>query len=126
MYIISFNFSLKLTYFFFVINRFKCRSYPGFGGKGFFQGIGTDITIPCIKLPVENICGFSWETVIEVTTKIESQEQRRDQNNVIGFPEHPHAAVTDDLETFYGITHRDLGNVFTLKQFKEYWPKSVQ
>ena len=76
--------------------------------------------------PVENICGFSRETVIKVTTNIESQEQRRVQNDAIGFPEHPRAAVTDELETFYGIAHRDLGNVFTLKQFKEYWPKGVR
>ena len=76
--------------------------------------------------PVENICGFSRKTVIEVTTNIESQERRRLQNNVIGYPEHPRADVTVDLETFYAITHRDIGNVFVLKQFKEYWPKGVR
>lgn len=76
--------------------------------------------------PVENIRGFSGETVIEVTTNIESQERRRLLNKELGCVEHPRAAVTDDLETFYSITHRDLGNVFILKQFKEYWPKGVR
>lgn len=76
--------------------------------------------------PVENIRGFSGETVIEVTTNIESQERRRLLNEELGCAEHPRAAVTDDLETFYSITHRDLGNVFILKQFKEYWPKGVR
>ena len=76
--------------------------------------------------PVENIRGFSRETVIEVTTNIESQERRRLLNKELGYAEHPRAAVTDDLETFYSITHRDLGNVFILKQFKEYWPKGVR
>lgn len=77
--------------------------------------------------PVENIRGFSGETVIQVTTKyIESQERRRLLNEELGCAEHPPAAVTDDLETFYSITHRDLGNVFILKQFKEYWPKGVR
>ena len=74
--------------------------------------------------PVENIRGFSGETVIEVTTNIERQERRRLLNKELGCAEHPRAAVTDDL--FYSITHRDLGNVFILKQFKEYWPKGVR
>jgi len=76
--------------------------------------------------PVENICGFSREAVTEVTTNIESQEQRKLQNNAIGYPEHPRAGVADDLETFFTITHRDIGNVFVLRQFKEYWPKGVR
>lgn len=37
--------------------------------------------------PVENIRGFSRETVIEITTNIESQELRRCENEVIGYPE---------------------------------------
>ena len=79
-----------------------------------------------LSRPIENIKGFSRETIIEVTTNIESQEQRRVLNNELGYAEHPRAAVTDDLETFFSITHRDLGNVFILKQFKEYWPKGVR
>ena len=57
---------------------------------------------------------------------IESQEERRLKNDAFGYPEHPRAGVNDDLEMFYAITHRDIGNVFILKWFKEYWPKGVR
>ena len=76
--------------------------------------------------PVAGIRGFSRETVVELTTNIESQELRRTQNKEIGYEEHPHAAETDDLESYFCIGHRDLGQIFTLKQFKSYWPKSVR
>lgn len=76
--------------------------------------------------PVENIRGFSRETVIEITSNIESQEYRRREIINIGYPEHPRAGGTDDLETFFGIVHRNIGTVFTLKQFKEYWPSAVR
>ena len=39
----------------------------------------------------------------------------------IGYP-----GTTDDLESFFGIVHRDVGSVFTLKQFTDYWPKGVR
>ena len=64
--------------------------------------------------------------MIEVTTNIESQEMRRCQNELIGYAEHPRAGGTDHLETFFGLTHRYVGNVFTLKQFKELWPQIVR
>ena len=76
--------------------------------------------------PVENIRGFSRETVIEITSNIESQEYRRREIIDIGYPEHLRAGGTDDLETFFGIDHRNIGTVFTLKQFKEYWPSAVR
>ena len=63
---------------------------------------------------------------MEVTTNIESQELRRTQNLDIGYEEHPRAAETDDLESYFCIAHRDLGQIFTLKMFKSYWPKSVR
>lgn len=68
--------------------------------------------------------GFSRETLVELTTNIESQEYRRRQNSELGYPEHPRAGVTDDLETLYSMCHGYLGTVFTLKQFKERWPKT--
>ena len=76
--------------------------------------------------PVENICGFSRETVIEITTNIESQEARRRINKEVGYPMHPRAGGTDDLETFFGLVHRYLGNVFLLKDFKQIWPRLVR
>ena len=69
------------------------------------------IIIIVISRPVENILGFSRQMVVEVTTNIESQEQRRLIKDVIGYPEHTRAAVTDDLKAFYAKTHRDLGNI---------------
>ena len=51
---------------------------------------------------------------------------RRRENYAIGCPEHPRASGTDDLETFFGIVHRNIGTVFTLKDFKDYWPKAVR
>jgi len=70
--------------------------------------------------------GFSRETLVELTTNIESQEHGRRMNSMLGYPEHPRAGVTDDLETLFAMFHRYLGPVFTLKQFKEMWPKIVR
>lgn len=70
--------------------------------------------------------GFSRETLVELTTNIESQEYRRRLNSELGYPEHPRAGVTDGLETLYSMCHRYLGTVFTLEQFKERWPKTVR
>lgn len=61
-----------------------------------------------------------------MTTNIESQELRRLENADIGYEEYPTAAETDDLEAYFCICHRELTSIFTLKQFKPYWPKSVQ
>ena len=76
--------------------------------------------------PVAGIRGFSRESIVEVTTNIESRELRRTQNLEIGYEEHPRTAETDDLESYFAIAHRDLGPIFTLKEFKPYWPKSVR
>lgn len=70
--------------------------------------------------------GFSRETIIEVTTNIESQEFRRRQNQEIGYVENPRASETDDLECFYGMCHTWLGPYFTLKDFKLKWRKIVR
>ena len=76
--------------------------------------------------PVEYIRGFTREVIIEITANIESQELRRCQSNEIGYPEHPRAGSTEDLECFFGVAHSRLGNVFTLKEFKDGWPKLVR
>ncbi|KAK3739892.1 hypothetical protein QZH41_007731 [Actinostola sp. cb2023] len=76
--------------------------------------------------PWEYVCGFSRETLIEVTTNIESQEARRRINHDVGYPEHPRAGGTDDLENFFAILHRLLGPIFTLKQFCDIWSKVVR
>ena len=79
-----------------------------------------------IYRPIQGLQGFSRETVIEVTTNIESQEFRRRQNNEIGHAENPRASETDDLECLYGMCHSWLGSHFTLKEFKQKWPKIVR
>ena len=75
---------------------------------------------------MKDICGFSRETVIAVTTNIESMEFRRRQNGEIGYEEHPRAGTTDDVEAFIAFLHRMLGVVFTLKQFKAGWKQVVR
>ena len=76
--------------------------------------------------PVEGICGFSRETVIAVTTNIESIEFRRRESAAHGFEEHPRAGTTDDVEAFFALLHRFLGLVFTLKDFKALWRRLVR
>lgn len=76
--------------------------------------------------PVDCIRGFSRETLVEMTTNIESQEYRRRLKNEIGYAEHPRAGGIDYLETFFSIAYHYLGLVFSLKQFKEKWPKLVR
>lgn len=76
--------------------------------------------------PVKGICGFSRETVVAVTTNIESIEFRRRQNVEIGYEEHPRAGTTDDVEAFFALLHRYLGLIFTLKEFKALWRKLVR
>ena len=51
-----------------------------------------------IYRPTNNICGFSRETLVEMTTNIESQEFRRRENDELGCAEHPRAGGTDDLD----------------------------
>ena len=80
----------------------------------------------CLFRPVKEICGFSRETVVAVTTNIESMEFRRCQNNDIGYEEHPRAGSTDDVEAVIAFFHRILGVVFTLKQFKSGWRNIVR
>jgi len=75
---------------------------------------------------VECIRGFAREVVIEITANIEIQELRRCQNSEIGYPKHPCAGSTEDLEYFFGVAHSCLGNIFTLKKFKDGWPKLVR
>ena len=80
----------------------------------------------CFPRPVKEMCGFSRETVVAVTTNIESLEFRIVQNCDIGYEEHPRAGSTDDVEAIIAFFHRILGVVFTLKQFKSGWRNTVR
>ena len=59
-----------------------------------------------------------FETVVAVTTNIESTEFRRRQNLDLGYEEHPRAGTTDDVEAFFALLHCYFGLIFTLKDFK--------
>ena len=76
--------------------------------------------------PVKGICGFSRETLIAVTTNIESLEYHRCKNGEIGYEEHPRAGSTDDVEAMITLLHRILGDIFTLKEFKSVWRKVIR
>merc|ERR1719494_940308 len=79
-----------------------------------------------INRPIKGICGFSRETVIAVTSNIESMEHRRRETWRIGYPEHPRAGTSDDVEAFISLLHRFLGNIFTVKDMKSRWRKTVR
>ncbi len=59
--------------------------------------------------------------MIAVTTNIKSTEYRRRENDRIGYPEHPRAGTSDDVEAFIFLLHRFLGNIFTVKDMKSLW-----
>ena len=73
-----------------------------------------------------SICGFTYQTLIEVTSNIESQEYRRRETAPHGNAEHPRAGTTDDNEAFFALTRSLLGGTFTLRDFKLQWRKLVR
>lgn len=85
-----------------------------------------DFTYLDINRPMDNIRGFTRETFVEITTNIESQERRRILTSTVGYSEHPRASTTDDVECFFSLTRRQLGDTFSLKDFKNAWPKIVR
>jgi hypothetical protein len=76
--------------------------------------------------PMVNIRGLTYQTLIEVTSNIESQELRRCQNSSLGYQEHPRAGTTDDVEGFFSLCRSLLGGTFTLRDFKLQWRKIVR
>ena len=80
----------------------------------------TRILTNFIHRDISSICGFSRETLIAVTTDIESRELKRVVNMEKGLPaEHSRASKTDDIECMM----RDfVGQHFTVKQVQyEFW-----
>ncbi|XP_072016694.1 uncharacterized protein [Amphiura filiformis] len=79
-----------------------------------------------INRRLQGVRGFSRETVIAVTTNIESQEYRRAENDNLGYPEHPRSGTTDDVECFFSMLHNKIkGQNVTLQDFKKWWRKLV-
>ena len=62
------------------------------------------------------ICGFSRESLVAVTTDIESRELRQRTNMEDGLlPEHPCASTMDNVECFFSMPHDYIGKYFTAK-----------
>ena len=60
------------------------------------------------------ICGFSRESLVAVTTDIESRELRQRTNMEDGLlPEHPCASTMDNVECFFSMPHDYIGKYFT-------------
>ncbi|XP_072039679.1 uncharacterized protein [Amphiura filiformis] len=79
-----------------------------------------------INRRLKGICGFSQETVIELTANIDCQERRRKETEELGYAEHPRAGTTDDVECFFALLHRIThGQHVTLGEFRSWWLKLV-
>ncbi len=74
--------------------------------------------------PLNCILGFTYETLVAVTTDIESSELKRIQN-MEGLPqEHPRSSTTDDVECFFFSHERhETGKKFTIKWAQFEWRK---
>jgi len=70
--------------------------------------------------PISGILGMTRETVIALTTNIESREWRRRENRT---PEHPRSSTTDDVECLFSLMRDMVGSHFTLQCLKYNWRK---
>ena len=72
----------------------------------------------CIR-SINNVLGFSRETLVAVIANIESREWRRIENiRNKRKPEHPRASSTDDVKCFFSIMRDSIEKNFTTKQVK--------
>ena len=68
---------------------------------------------------MNNVLGFSKETLIAVTTNIEGRERlKRQQINSESLLEKPRASSTDDVECFFSMMRDTIGQNFTTKEVK--------
>ena len=62
---------------------------------------------------INNIRGFSRETLVALVANLESREWRRKFNIAHGLaPEHPRASTTDDVECFFSLLRDSVGKRF--------------
>ena len=73
-------------------------------------------TFSFFLLFIDNIKGFTKETLVALTTNIESREWRRQLPN--RKPEHPRSGTSDDVECFFSVMRDTIGRDFTTKQVK--------
>lgn len=83
-------------------------------------------TVLYLYRPVDGILGFSRESVIALTTNIESREWKRcERANLADCPpEHPRSSTTDDVECFFSILRDMVGQHFTVRQVRYNWRKA--
>lgn len=73
---------------------------------------------------INYVRGFSRETLLALTTTIESREWMRRRNAMEGHPpEHPRASSTDDVECFFSQLRNMVGSHFTVKEVQHAWRK---
>ena len=86
------------------VNRYKCT-------------LSIQFFIALFCRPINNILGFSKETLVALITNIEGREwHRRRVINEKRKPEHPRASSTDDVECFFSVMRDSIGRSFTTKQ----------
>ena len=90
---------------------YKVISVPN---SGLYRGASLYV-LSCCR-PVSNVLGFSRETLVAVTTNIESREWRRRSDH--STPEHPRSGTSDDVECFFSVMRDTVGKNFTTKQAK--------
>ena len=68
---------------------------------------------------LDNVLGFSKQTLVAIVTNTEGREgRRRDNINNGRKPEHPRASSTDDVKCFCSMMRDSIGRNFTTKQVK--------
>ena len=65
--------------------------------------------------PINNVLGFSRETLVAVITNIEGREWSR-RLNKLGKAENPRASTSDDVECLFSMMRDAIGQNFTAKQ----------
>ena len=73
---------------------------------------------------LSGVRGLTRETLVTLTTTIESREWMRTENGLL--PEHPRSSSTDDIECFFSILRNTIGVDFTTKKVMLEWRKICQ
>ena len=80
-----------------------------------------NIILPGLSL--SGVRGVTRQTLIALTTTIESREWRRRR---VLESEHPRAGSTDDVECFFSVLRNTVGTHFTSKSVMVEWRKICQ
>ena len=89
-----------------------------------FNLVHTCVLITYYYRDITKIRGLTRETLIALTTNIESREQKRCSNMTRSLiQEHPRASTTDDVECFFSVIRDSVGKHFTHKDVQFVWRK---